>query len=78
VRYENRGASINDVGLCTVDGASVNVLSTRGRYVWRYSVSVEQSLSKVRFGMLIKTVSGLTPRLMKFDSTDKLRRIQGF
>jgi lipopolysaccharide transport system ATP-binding protein len=59
LRYEARGAQIVDAGLWTLDGARVNLLRARQRYVWRYGVVFDEPLFNVRFGMLIKTVSGL-------------------
>jgi len=59
VRYESRGARIEEVRLSTPQGTRVNLLRRRGRYVWHYSVVFDEAHVNVRFGMLIKTVSGL-------------------
>ncbi|MFC1798837.1 ABC transporter ATP-binding protein [Thermodesulfobacteriota bacterium] len=57
--YENRGAIIENPHITTLDGRQVNMLNNNGRYIYNYSVFFKQSAFQVRFGMLIKTVSGL-------------------
>jgi lipopolysaccharide transport system ATP-binding protein len=59
VRYKSRGARIEDPHLTMLDGSPVNLLRARELYVWRYRVTFEKPFQKVRFGMLIKTVSGM-------------------
>jgi len=59
VRYKARGARIHDPHLTMPDGSSVNLLRAGERYLWRYRVTFEKPFSNVRFGMMIKTVSGL-------------------
>jgi lipopolysaccharide transport system ATP-binding protein len=59
VKYEPRGARIEHVRLSLLDGTPVNVLRPGQRYLWRYSVAFDCDSENVRFGMLIKTVSGL-------------------
>lgn len=57
--YESRGAEIFEAEIVTLEGKKVNILSKKGKYIWRYKVRFSKSCSNVRFGMLIKTVSGL-------------------
>lgn len=59
VRYTSRGARIENARLCMSDGAPANLLRNGETYVWAYTVLFEQTCLNVRFGMLIKTVSGL-------------------
>lgn len=59
VRYEHRGATINNPHIETLDGTTVNVLNPDEEYVYTYRVSFQQAAVGVRLGMLIKTVSGL-------------------
>ncbi len=59
VRYKSRGAKIEDPHLALPDGTRVNLLRARGLYVWRYRVILTRRLNNVRFGMLIKTISGV-------------------
>jgi len=59
VRYKSRGARIHDPHLTMPDGSRVNLLEAGERYTWRYRVIFEEPFRNVRFGMLIKTVSGL-------------------
>lgn len=57
--YASHGVNIDSPGLYTLSGDKVNNL-VRGRtYRYRYSVRFERSASYVRFGMLIKTTTGL-------------------
>ncbi len=59
VDYASRGAHISEVSLMTQDGRRVNGL-VRGRaYRLRYTVRFDRPGSRVRFGTLIKTVSGI-------------------
>ncbi|TFE29003.1 ABC transporter ATP-binding protein [Cohnella luojiensis] len=59
VQYETRGAQIFDSEITTLSGEKVNLLKTGSRYVWRYYVNFTQECYNVRFGMMIKTISGL-------------------
>ncbi len=58
VRYPSRGAEIINPRIETLQGNVVNHLLGRQDYVYTYSVTFSRSTSKVRFGMLIKTISG--------------------
>ncbi|MNJ13178.1 ABC transporter ATP-binding protein [Pseudomonas alkylphenolica] len=58
IEYEDKGARIRDAGIYTHANIKVNNL-VRGRsYFYRYSVDFATVAERVRFGMLIKTVSG--------------------
>jgi len=58
VAYESHGAYIDAPSIQTLDGRPVNCL-VRGRsYLYRYRVRFEHSARNVRFGMVIKTLSG--------------------
>ncbi|MBP2547680.1 lipopolysaccharide transport system ATP-binding protein [Neorhizobium galegae] len=59
IEFEPRGARIGDLALLTGDDRRVNLLKRRGRYRLRYEVSVDRVITNVRFGMLIKTGSGI-------------------
>ncbi|WP_201315292.1 ABC transporter ATP-binding protein [Dyella sp. EPa41] len=59
LHYESLGAEITDVRLETPGGKRVNVLKADREYVYAYNVVFRQSASAVRFGMMIKTVTGL-------------------
>ncbi|MBV5317450.1 MAG: ABC transporter ATP-binding protein [Desulfobulbaceae bacterium] len=59
IQYESHGALINSPCLFTISGAMVNNLC-RGRiYKYCYTVHFARNASNVRFGMLIKTLSGM-------------------
>jgi len=58
VEYESRGAIITAPGIFTLDGKPVNVLVRGRRYKYQYHVEITQGAINVRYGMLIKTVSG--------------------
>ncbi len=55
----SRGATIRNPRLLNRQGAAVNVLRVGERYRYCYDVEFERSVSQVRFGMMIKTVSGI-------------------
>ena len=59
VRYEPRGVKICDPHITTTDGTKVNLLRAGEFYQWRYTVDVYKRITNVRFGMMIKTVSGI-------------------
>ncbi|MCQ2995861.1 ABC transporter ATP-binding protein [Pseudomonas syringae] len=59
IEYETNGARIHNVRIEKQDGGRVNNLTQLTRYQYRYSVTFDQSMTNVRFGMLIKTTSGV-------------------
>ena len=59
VYYEENGAVITDVRLTTTEGEKVNVLCKGEKYNYTYRVTFKKDCSRVRFGMLIKTVLGV-------------------
>jgi len=59
VSYESRGATIGQPRVTTLQGEAVNVLVHGEEYLYAYEVHFSQDSYNVRFGMLIKTVSGL-------------------
>lgn len=59
VEYENRGATIRDTHLETLDGQKVNVLVAGQTYVYTYIVTMERTLARVRCGMMIRSMTGV-------------------
>lgn len=59
LRYESCGAHIEDPHIQTLAGRRVNVLRPGDEYVYAYSAAFDRAATGVRFGMLIKTVSGV-------------------
>jgi lipopolysaccharide transport system ATP-binding protein len=57
--YESHGAVIQHPEIHTEGGERVNNLTRGKTYHYRYQVMFDRSASNVRFGMLIKTTSGL-------------------
>lgn len=57
--YEPRGALITDPGLYNSQGQKVNCLKTGDTYSYRYRVHFERDANNVRFGMLLKTTTGV-------------------
>lgn len=58
VRYVSRGAEILDPKITTLDGERVNNLIGGQDYIYRYKVRFQEAAFEVRFGMLIKTITG--------------------
>jgi lipopolysaccharide transport system ATP-binding protein len=58
IKYPSRGAEIIEPYITTLSGEKVNHLIARNSYIYTYSVRFDKPASHVRFGMLIKTVSG--------------------
>nr|WP_324257472.1 ABC transporter ATP-binding protein [Cellvibrio fontiphilus] len=59
IEYANNGACISEPHIHLDGFGRVNNLVSGGRYSYRFSVSFDHDCSAVRFGMLIKTVSGV-------------------
>jgi len=59
IYFEKRGAVIDNPHITTLEGKQVNILMNGEEYIYTYSVFFERAAFQVRFGMLIKTVSGL-------------------
>lgn len=59
ISYEARGVEIQEVKIFTIDGRRVNVLRRGKRYVYEFSARFLKTLHSVRFGMGIRTTSGL-------------------
>lgn len=58
VTYQSQGATIKNPTIKTLQGKPANLLVRNERYIYSYSVYFSEDAYKVRFGMLIKTVSG--------------------
>lgn len=59
IEYESHGAYIENPHIVDQRGKRVNGLIAGNRYRYTYTVRFDRSANNVRFGMLIKTVSGL-------------------
>ena len=59
LEYESRGACIVCPEILTMFGKSVNYLKRGRNYRYAYRVRFDKGATNVRFGMLIKTISGL-------------------
>ncbi len=59
VEYVSNGATITDPHIVLDGFGRVNNLVMGGRYTYRFTVYFQRACSSVRFGMLIKTVSGI-------------------
>ena len=59
IEYESHGAIISSPKIQTLSGVQVNNLVSGRSYRYSYKVLFKTDASKVRFGMLIKTTSGL-------------------
>ncbi len=59
VSYESQGAYIESTEILTLTGKKVNCLKRNRSYRYTYKVKFDKGATNVRFGMLIKTLSGL-------------------
>lgn len=59
LRFESQGATVEDPHLETLGGERVNVVRAGAEYVFCYTAAFDRPSAGVRFGMLIKSVSGL-------------------
>lgn len=59
VSYAENGAAITHPAIYTLDDQVVNILRRGDTYLYRYKVHISQHAEFLRFGMLIKTTSGV-------------------
>ncbi len=59
VSYENQKAKIYDYKMVGVKGVPINILNFGRRYTFSYKVKFLENCTNVRFGMLIKTKTGI-------------------
>lgn len=59
VSYDSRGAVVSDARITDVAGRQCNVLVHGDTYYYKYTVTFEKTAVQVRFGMMLKTVTGL-------------------
>ncbi|MFP6655085.1 MAG: Wzt carbohydrate-binding domain-containing protein, partial [Myxococcota bacterium] len=59
VEYESRGARIKNARILDSDGQPVNVLYSDGTFTFAYEVTFLESAYSVRFGMMLKSVTGI-------------------
>ncbi|WP_431688713.1 ABC transporter ATP-binding protein [Hahella sp. NBU794] len=59
IEYESRGATIESIQILTLTGEPVNGLVRGKKYRYCYNVKFDVAATNVRFGMLLKTISGL-------------------
>ena len=59
LRYAGQGARIDRTRVETSEGRAVNVLRAGRTYVYRYRAHFDRTVTRVRFGMMIRTVTGL-------------------
>lgn len=57
--YESRGGIIKNVRITTLDDLPVNNLVRRQEYIFRYQVAFHNPAKQVRFGMMIKNITGI-------------------
>ena len=57
--YSSNGVSIDNAQIETLDGRRVNVIQEGEAYNFVYEAEFAESADKVRFGMMIRTTSGL-------------------
>ena len=58
ISYQSRGAKIKNPAIKTLEGKQVNLLVRNEKYAYCYSVYFSKEAFKVRYGMLIKTITG--------------------
>lgn len=59
IAYESHGAIIDEAAIYLPGGNRVNNLTRGKTYAFRYQVRFSRAASNVRFGMMIKTISGV-------------------
>lgn len=59
IAYDRRGARISGTRLYTLDGRPVNVVVAGREYLYGYRVDFEGAAAGVRYGMMMRTVTGI-------------------
>jgi len=59
VEYPRQGVTIVDPHLELPDGRRVNVINAGEKYIYTYDVMFDQGVAGIRFGMMIKTLTGV-------------------
>jgi lipopolysaccharide transport system ATP-binding protein len=59
VTYASRGAVVSEARITDLSGKPCNVLTHGCTYCFRYNVTFEKTAFRIRFGMMIKTVTGV-------------------
>jgi lipopolysaccharide transport system ATP-binding protein len=59
ITYGDGAAAIDEPWICAPDGRVVNQLALGGRYWYCYRVSFRRQATRVRFGMMFKTIAGV-------------------
>jgi len=59
ITYGDGAATIDEPRICAPDGRVVNQLARSGRYRYCYRVSFRRKATRVRFGMMFKTIAGV-------------------
>ncbi|MDB9313047.1 ABC transporter ATP-binding protein [Spirulina sp. CS-785/01] len=57
--YESNGAKIENPHLTTLQNRKVNVIRRGQTYIYKYQVKFSKQVYNVRFGMMLKTLTGL-------------------
>jgi lipopolysaccharide transport system ATP-binding protein len=57
--YPRQGVTITDPHLELPDGSRVNVINAGSKYIYTYGVKFDQGVAGARFGMMIKTLTGV-------------------
>ncbi|RZM82869.1 ABC transporter ATP-binding protein [Leptolyngbya iicbica] len=58
IEYQSQGAKIKNPSVTTLAGRQANLLLSNEKYIYSYSVYFSQEAFQVRFGMMIKTITG--------------------
>ena len=59
IEYKNHGVLIENAQIKTIENKVVNILIPRNEYLFTYDVKFTKDAHLVRFGMLLKTITGL-------------------
>ncbi|HWB54183.1 MAG TPA: Wzt carbohydrate-binding domain-containing protein, partial [Tepidisphaeraceae bacterium] len=59
ISYSAQGAELSDAAITDTEGRPCNILKHGETYRYRYTTTFEKTAFMVRFGMMIKTVSGV-------------------
>lgn len=77
IHYPEKGASIKNTQITTLEGEKVNILYKGEEYLYRYRVVFTKPVNKVLFGMMIKTKEGYVLGGGHYPGKDSFLQING-
>ncbi|TDK29986.1 ABC transporter ATP-binding protein [Luteimonas terrae] len=76
ISYENKGVEIREPRVLTPEGEQVNMLVHGHDYIYTYHIELQQTLSRLRCGMMIRSTTGVEIGGFSTDASDPAMALQ--